>query len=108
MESNLAARGIHLQTLHRYCNLTAQRTRLKMAGLTAGQCAADVDFIFEQWIEEREKERVGKCEMLDELEEWRLLAKHYCVAWGWRDGDGESGEVFGRAWKAMLQQEDGD
>lgn len=21
--------------------------------------------------------------MLDEMEEWRLLASHYCLAWGW-------------------------
>ena len=109
MESNLAARGIHLQTLHRYCNLTAQRTRLKQAGFIGGQCAAEIDFIFENWIAEGEKERVGRCEMLDELEEWRLLARHYCVAWGWRDGSGEGEkDVFTRAWRERKSQDEVD
>jgi len=36
-------------------------------------------------------------EWLDEVEEWKLLASHYCVAWGWRDGEDE--KVFGEAWK---------
>jgi [phosphatase 2A protein]-leucine-carboxy methyltransferase len=39
---------------------------------------------------------------LDEVEEWELLARHYCVAWGWKelvedDGGGAKG-CFGRAW----------
>jgi [phosphatase 2A protein]-leucine-carboxy methyltransferase len=46
-----------------------------------------VDFIWENWIDEREKERVARVEMLDEVEEWRMLARHYCVAWGWRLGN---------------------
>jgi hypothetical protein len=24
--------------------------------------------------------------MVDEVEEWRMLAQHYCVAFAWRDG----------------------
>ncbi|TKX27009.1 leucine carboxyl methyltransferase [Elsinoe australis] len=63
------------------------------------------------WITPQERERVERLEWLDEVEEWKLLASHYCVAWGWRDGsvdqmseegDGGGGgtkdEVFSRAW----------
>lgn len=101
MVSNLASRGIHLQTLHTYSTLAKQRTRLKEAGFSDGQDAADVDFLWENWIKPEEKDRVSRCEMLDEIEEWKLLAGHYCVAWGYRDGDDAAAEtqVFNKAWK---------
>lgn len=88
MVSNLATRGIHLQTLNKYASLDAQRRRLREQGFEGGQVAADIDFIWEIWVSKGEKERVAGLEMLDEMEEWRLLAGHYCVAWGWR------GDVF--------------
>lgn len=85
MVSNLAARGIQLQTLHKYSSLTAQRQRFLDHGLQTGQGAMDIDSIWNHWISRGEKERVATLEMLDEIEEWRLLAQHYCVAWGWRN-----------------------
>jgi [phosphatase 2A protein]-leucine-carboxy methyltransferase len=97
MVSNLASRGIHMQTLKRYSSLDAQRQRLRLAGFDK-QGARDVHQIWEseQWIPESERERVEKLEWLDEVEEWKLLASHYCVAWGWK------GELFDEAW-ADLQ-----
>ncbi|PGG96200.1 hypothetical protein GX51_07941 [Blastomyces parvus] len=105
MVANLAARGIHLQTLHRYASLSAQRERLEGHGFVSGQGAADIDFIWERWISEEEKERVARLEMLDEIEEWKLLASHYCVAWGWREvkEDNSEGGVF-EEWKEMEGQ----
>lgn len=84
MVANLATRGIHLQTLSKYATLDAQRARLREQGLDTGQAAADIDFLWERWVSEAEKERVAGLEMLDEMEEWRLLAGHYCITWGWR------------------------
>ncbi|KAF1984330.1 LCM-domain-containing protein [Aulographum hederae CBS 113979] len=105
MIANLAARGIHLQTLQKYSSLFRQKTRLKNAGFVGGQGAADIDFCWERWIPDDEKERVAGLEMLDEVEEWRLLAQHYCVAWGWRNGEGSQDEdVFSRAWAGMESQ----
>lgn len=92
MVSNLAARGIVLQTLQRYHSLEAQRERMKSYGFVDGQGAVDIDFVWEVWVEEEEKKRVAGLEMLDEVEELNLLAKHYCVAWGWRDGKREEEE----------------
>jgi [phosphatase 2A protein]-leucine-carboxy methyltransferase len=109
MISNLAQRGIVLQTLQKYSSLSAQKVRLRTSGFASGQQAADVYFLFNKWIDDQEKERVGRCEMLDELEEWVLLARHYCVAWGWRGGEQEGGDVFSRAWGGLpLQPDDGE
>jgi [phosphatase 2A protein]-leucine-carboxy methyltransferase len=101
MVSNLATRGIQLQTLHKYASLEAQRARLREHGLGSCQAAADIDFIWERWVSEEEKDRVASLEMLDEMEEWQLLARHYCIAWGWRDGN--DAEAFD-GWKTMEAQ----
>ena len=84
MIQNLAARGIVLKTLKRYSTLERQRLRFRTLGYTGGQEAADVYFISENWVSEEEKEGIATLEMLDEVEEWRMLARHYCVAWAWR------------------------
>ena len=86
MVSNLASRGIVLQTLKMYGSLEAQAARMKSYGLeeTGG---ADINELWKNGVDEKEKERVGGLEMLDEVEEWELLAAHYAVVWGWR-GEG--------------------
>ncbi|KAL4779626.1 S-adenosyl-L-methionine-dependent methyltransferase [Aspergillus varians] len=99
MVANLATRGIQLQTLHRYASLGAQRRRFREQGFDGGQAAADVDFLWEKWVAEDEKERVAGLEMLDEMEEWKLLAQHYCIAWGWRDGSTRF-----NGWRELEQQ----
>ena len=94
MVTNLSSRGIHLQTLKRYSSLDAQRQRMQMAGFGDGQGARDVQQLYQsrQWVSAAERERVERLEWLDEVEEWHLLASHYCVAWGWR------GVIFRSAW----------
>jgi len=105
MVSNLASRAIHLQTLKRYSSPEAQRQRMRMAGFGDGQGARDVFQLYgsEEWVSGAERERVERLEWLDEVEEWKLLASHYCVAWGWR------GDVFKEAWSglngAMMSEE---
>ncbi|KAJ5789208.1 Leucine carboxyl methyltransferase eukaryotic [Penicillium psychrosexuale] len=102
MVSNLAARGIQLKTLARYASLEAQRDRFQDQGFGDGQAAADIEFIWKRWVNEDEKERVAGLEMLDEMEEWQLLARHYCIAWGWRDRD----DVLAFAgWKDLQAQQ---
>lgn len=83
MVSNLAARGIVLQTLQKYHSLNVQKSRLLSHGFEAAE-AADVNSIWENWVSVEEKERVARLEMVDEVEEWTLLARHYCVVWGWK------------------------
>ena len=89
MISNLASRGLQLQTLEKYHDLSQQAERLRSHAFSTqqgngGAEAADMDFIWHQWIAMEEKERVEGLEWMDEVEEFVLLAKHYCLAWGWR------------------------
>lgn len=101
MVSNLAARGIVLQTLQKYHSLEIQKARLRKHGFD-GAAAADVDFLWENWISVEEKERIAALEMLDEVEEWRLLAQHYCIAWGWKT----KGDAAWDAWRQLNDQQD--
>lgn len=83
MVSNLAARRIRMPTLEVYKEPQDQETRLRDAGFEQVR-QLSVDHIWETWVSEVEKERVDGLEGLDEVEEWKLLAGHYIVAWGWR------------------------
>ncbi|KAI4118456.1 MAG: hypothetical protein LQ345_001484 [Seirophora villosa] len=86
MVANLAARGIVLQTLRKYGSEEAQAERLRGYGFSAGRRVRTVGKLWEEGVGQGEKERVAGLEMVDEVEEWVLLAGHYCVGWGWRDG----------------------
>jgi [phosphatase 2A protein]-leucine-carboxy methyltransferase len=105
MVSNLASRGIFLQTLQKFENLAAQKSRLRSAGFTIIRRAADINFIWENWVNDDEKNRVARCEMFDEVEEWVLLAKHYCIVWGSREAEGGEG-IFTEAWKDLPSQDE--
>ncbi|KAK4186872.1 S-adenosyl-L-methionine-dependent methyltransferase [Podospora australis] len=97
MVSNLAARGITMPTLSAYPTPTDQEKRLHEipgGGLKEAR-SKTIDQIWEGWVSDDEKERVNSLEGgLDEVEEWRLLAGHYIVAWGWR-GEGWDLDVDG-------------
>ncbi|EXJ80613.1 hypothetical protein A1O3_06897 [Capronia epimyces CBS 606.96] len=101
MVRNLMSRGIQLQTLEKYAGLAEQQERLKTYGFRgddgtgSGAEAVDINFIWQRWTPPEEKERVDGLEWMDELEEFVLLAKHYCICWGWR-GYGE-----GSGWKEL-------
>ena len=94
MVSNLAARGIVLQTLRKYGSLEAQAARMKAYGFE-GTGGADINELWKKGVDEEEKERVAGLEMVDEVEEWELLAGHYCVVWAWR----AEGEGLWEAWR---------
>ncbi|KAL8371886.1 hypothetical protein RB595_001611 [Gaeumannomyces hyphopodioides] len=83
MVSNLAARGIAMPTLQDYRLPADQDARLKALGLEHARHLT-VDNVWANWVPEPEKERVDSLEGLDEVEEWKLLAGHYVISWGWR------------------------
>lgn len=102
MISNLKMRNIYLHTLTAYPELGDQRARLQGYGFAAVAKAEDTSYIWRNWISDEEKERVAGLEFLDELEELELLLRHYCIAWGWRNG---SSDVFSRAWASLGDQQ---
>jgi [phosphatase 2A protein]-leucine-carboxy methyltransferase len=81
MTSNLAARHISMPTLEQYPEPGDQRQRLIAAGFSTAK-AMTIEEIWDRWVEIEEKERLDRLEGLDEVEEWKLLAAHYIVAWG--------------------------
>jgi len=100
MIRNLATRGINLKTLSTYATLEDQENRLKHCGLVGGQGSVNINFAHDHWMGQDELQRIARLEFLDEMEEWRLLAEHYCIVWGWRVAGGE-GSTSGhfRLWK---------
>lgn len=81
MTSNLAARQISMPTLQQYPEPEDQQERLRTAGFSTVR-AMTIEDIWDQWVGTEEKERLDRLEGLDEVEEWKLLAAHYIVAWG--------------------------
>lgn len=101
MVSNLAYRGIVLQTLQHYGSLEAQISRLNKYGFESGQGAVDLAYLQDKWIDEVDKDRISRLEMLDEIEELDMLMKHYCIAWAWHDGPNTS--IWTR-WRKIQSQ----
>ncbi|KAG4302506.1 hypothetical protein PCANB_001184 [Pneumocystis canis] len=85
MVKNLASRGISFKTLDTYSTVEKQCIRLFDLGFTTYQKAVSIKQIYDEWFDEDDKTRISKVELLDEIEEWNLLASHYCLAWGWID-----------------------
>lgn len=110
MIRNLEARGIHLPSLQDYPDLDSQIRRMKDVGFggngdeaeLCGSEAMTVDQIYDSnvWIPEEERERVEGLEWLDEIEEWKMLAGHYAVVWGWREEANDG--VFSKAWAGLA------
>ena len=99
MVSNLASRGISLPSLRKYGSTDAQTERMGAYGFE-DSAGADMNAMWELDTQEKEKERVAALEMMDEVEEWRLLAGHYCVFWGCKEGEKEDKEEEEKqAWK---------
>ena len=87
MVSNLAARGIEMPTLAACPDGRSQDARLRrQVGLHDKADHRTIEQIWDTWVPEAEKTRVNAMEGLDEEEEWKLLASHYVVAWGYRGG----------------------
>ncbi|KAK9382619.1 S-adenosyl-L-methionine-dependent methyltransferase [Kockiozyma suomiensis] len=80
MVQNLASRGISIPAMIAFPTLRAQLDRLRNLGFTIAS-GADVKFIHDIWIDDSDRQRIDSLEVLDEREEFDLLAKHYGVYW---------------------------
>ncbi|BFZ56835.1 carboxy methyl transferase for protein phosphatase 2A [Savitreella phatthalungensis] len=97
MVRNLASRGLELKTLTAYPDCPAQVERLLRIGGygdSGGAKAVTTRHIHDKWLSQEERDRIGRIEMLDEVEEWNMLAEHYCVAVGWCGGVTHFAQAF--------------
>lgn len=92
MAQNLLSRGIDLQTFKKYPDLESRQHFFQLLGLLVkltnmalmgGYARAE-----DCWIDKAEHIRVSRLEMIDEVEEIRLLLQHYCLIYA------ESGGVL--------------
>jgi [phosphatase 2A protein]-leucine-carboxy methyltransferase len=99
-------RGINLKTLSSYPTLSTQIARFRDCGYVSGQDAIDINFAHDFWMGQSELKRISKLELLDELEEWRLLAAHYCISWGWINSEGQDNiSGFFQSWSKMKEMD---
>lgn len=85
MISNLASRSIEMPSLTAFPDLAQHEARLKECGFDSAE-SVTIRHAWDNWVSAEEKERLRGCEMVDEEEEWNLLAEHYAVIWGRREG----------------------
>lgn len=84
MIHNLHERGCDLRSIKDFPDLSTQKLRYKNSGWGA-VFAKDMYDYYYQDIEADERSRAEKLEWLDELEEWVLIQRHYCIVLAVRD-----------------------
>lgn len=91
MSENLASRGLSMPSIKVYDSLDAQCTRLRKAGFDMFQEGATIDWLWENWVQGQEHIRLDRILMVDEEEEWKLLAGHYLVCWAAKEAEEKDG-----------------
>ncbi|TIA68524.1 hypothetical protein E3P92_03731 [Wallemia ichthyophaga] len=76
MLRNLKARGVELPGVSTY-----DKDKYIEAGLTKSD-TRDLEYIRNTLVSTKEKERISKLEILDEIEELSLILQHYSISWG--------------------------
>lgn len=89
MTDNLSNRGINLLTFNEYPDLDARHkfltekcesTKIKLTDMS-NVGGYDYDENYKTWIDVKELARINSLELVDEMEEIRLLLKHYCLCY---------------------------
>lgn len=76
-----------MPTLTEYPTQQSQEERLRAEGGFTEVRSKTIDRAWDDWVSPDEKERIDGLEGgLDEVEEWKLLAGHYLIVWGWKGG----------------------
>lgn len=90
MTHNLQSRGLNLQTFSKYPDLISRKKFLEESCHLKNLRLTDMSYIGgykvsqdgREWIDHKEMGRINKLEMIDEIEEIRLLLEHYCLIYG--------------------------
>lgn len=108
MISSMAEQNVHFTTIKRFPELTDQRERLESLGLRTHNgyigAAEAVDWwtLWNEWLDEEKRREAEAKEPLEEIEYWRDLFQHYCLAWAYRDGTSVHGDSPFSAWFART------
>ncbi|ORE06106.1 leucine carboxyl methyltransferase [Rhizopus microsporus var. microsporus] len=86
MIKNLKSRDIDLKGIYQFPELEDQKRRFIDYGWQDAT-AIDINTVHDKCISKEELTRIAKIEILDELEEWRMLSAHYCIAWAYKTKD---------------------
>lgn len=86
MIQNLKSRNIDLKGLESFPDLTHQERRFLELGWHYSK-SIDINTIHDKYMNKDEFKRMARLEILDELEEWRLLCAHYCITWAYKSRD---------------------
>lgn len=78
MKQNIQGMGCLLPGLEPYPTLASQEKRFNMAGWDSAR-ASDMLTVFQEFLDREEVRRISKIEILDEVEEWELIMRHYCL-----------------------------
>ena len=93
MVRNLQDRGCELLGIHANPTCAAQEARLRRAGFAEAR-ALDMLAVYGGFLDAGERRRIERLELFDELEEWRLIQRHYCIAVGTKGPPGLDGLGF--------------
>ena len=100
---NLEARGCPLLGIRGGADPDGHVARFRACGWTRAGCVDMNDAHAAAARADPEgTRRAERTEMLDELEEWRLIQAHYCVAWG-TSGTGSDADALHEAVRALWR-----
>ncbi len=77
MIDNLRRSGIDIKTMVRDCTVDKHRERLEAAGFHIDK-ALDIVEVWDSLLTDDQRKAAASIEMLDEVEEWRMLCRSYC------------------------------
>lgn len=89
MDRNVAARGCPLYGMRKYPDLVSQKQRFETCGWAASCRAFTMLELFHECLSKRRIAALQRVELLDEMEEFNLLLRHYCVVIAIENSDGD-------------------
>mmetsp|Transcript_18037 Transcript_18037/g.38549 ORF Transcript_18037/g.38549 Transcript_18037/m.38549 type:complete len:363 (-) Transcript_18037:214-1302(-) len=104
MVDNLMRRGCPLLSIHDFPSMDSQRERFLSRGWD--QCAiADMNKVYDKYLDCKDVERIQRLELLDEFEEWHLIQAHYFVCVATKTSGLESGAWVHKVPMMVVEEE---
>jgi len=79
-QQDVKERRCPLKSLRMYPDIESQKQRFINLNWTKVECY-DMFFLHENFIDAEQRRKAQRIQMLDELEEWRMIQEHHCIVW---------------------------